>query len=123
MVKDVKVLETNLEGRETKILEIHLKAPKEQKISKGVKVELFPVPGTEFCPVKAFQKWNNLSKLKMNKSQVMFRKQSGKAYTGKEFNRDLKELLSPHIDYDKGKVLSHSFRSGLATTMAQLGKG
>ena len=46
---------------------------------------------------------------------------SGKSYRGRQFNIDLKILSSQHIDYDQKKVLSHSFRVGLATTMASLG--
>ena len=49
------------------LFKIHLKAPKEQKLSKGVTVELFPTPGTEFCPIKAYSKWKNYSKLKLKK--------------------------------------------------------
>ena len=123
LVQDVKILKTKLQGKPSNVVEILLKAPKEQKLAKGVNVELFPIPDSEFCPLKAYQKWNNLSTLRVDRGQVLFRKNSGKTYTGKQFNKDLKQLLSPHIDYDKGRVLAHSFRSGLATTIAQLGEG
>ena len=49
------------------------------------------------------------------------RLESGGNYTGKMFNKDLKQLLSPYVDYSKGTVSSHSFRSGLASLMATLG--
>ena len=49
------------------------------------------------------------------------RMEDGKNYTGRLFNNHLKKLLSPYLDYDHGRILSHSFRAGLATMMAQCG--
>ena len=36
------------------------------------------------------------------------------------YPKDLKTLLVRHINYDEKNVLSHSFRAGLATTMAAM---
>ena len=47
--------------------------------------------------------------------------ENGALYTGKAFNTDLKSLLGPHLDYNKNKILAHSFRAGIATVMAQNG--
>ena len=47
------------------------------------------------------------------------RLENGRNYTGRAFNDHLKKVFSPYLDFDKGKVLSHSFRAGLATMMAQ----
>ena len=57
----------------------------------------------------------------MSKGKPAIRLDSGENYTGKEFNRDLRQLLSPHVNYQKGTISSHSFRSGLASLMATLG--
>ena len=42
-----------------------------------------------------------------------------RSYTGAMFNRDLKILLEGVVDYAKGNVTAHSFRSGLATFMSR----
>ena len=47
--------------------------------------------------------------------------ESGENFTGSTFNKVLKKLLSPYVDYNKGKVTSHSYRAGLATMMAKCG--
>ena len=62
-----------------------------------------------------------VSKVANTAVNSVFRNEDGSNYTGKEFNIDLKKLLGKHLDYNKGKILSHSFRSGLATMMAKCG--
>ena len=49
------------------------------------------------------------------------RQKNGRNYTGQDFNADLRKLLGKHLNYKEGKILSHSFPSGLATMMAQNG--
>ena len=83
-------------------------------------MELFET-GTRVCPVAAYNKWRKVSKLRIVHGKPAMRLESGKSYTGRQFNEDLKSLLAKHIDYEQGKVLSHSFRAGLATTMAAMG--
>ena len=74
-----------------------------------------------FCPISAYKKWYKVSSVKHTQGKPVFREDSGKCYTGKKFNRDLKALLGPHMNYDQGRILAHSCRSGLATSMAQMG--
>ena len=107
-------------GRQVKLLRIHLKNPKEQKLAQGVTIELFET-GTFLCPVQAYLKWRKVSKLGLSKAKPVMRLDGGQAYTGRDFNADLKSLLSPHMNYNKGTITAHSFRAGLATLMAQLG--
>ena len=57
----------------------------------------------------------------MTSTKPAFRLEDGSLYTGKLFNHDLEKLLGKHIDYKETKILSHSFRAGLATAMAKLG--
>ena len=121
LVRDVKELEVTVGGEDMMVIQVHLKAPKEQKLSEGVKVEVFPCPESDFCPLRALRKWKKVSCVKQNRGQVLFRKEDGRSYTGRQFNEDLKKLLSKHMDYKKGKILAHSFRSGLASCMAKLG--
>ena len=106
------------------MLTVHLKSPKEQKLAKGITVELFET-GSFICPVKAYKKWKAATRLgrggHLAKGSPLLRKEAGENFTGKEFNSTLKELLQEYVDYDKGKITSHSYRAGMATMMAQLG--
>ena len=83
-------------------------------------VEIFPT-GNYLCPIRALEKWRKVSKLPKSKVKPVFRQEDGSNYTDKEFNADLKNLLDKHMDYKRGKILSHSFISGLATMMAKTG--
>ena len=56
-----------------------------------------------------------------SKTKPAFRSGNGALYTGKDFNADLRSLLEKHINYNKRKILAHSFRAGLATVMAKNG--
>ena len=107
-------------GKTMKLLRIHLRNPKEQKLAQGVTVELFQT-GNFLCPVSAFLKWRACSKLQLSKLKPAMRLESGQNYTGKDFNKDLRLLLAEHVNYNKGTISSHSFRSGLASLMATLG--
>ena len=51
LVKDVSLHSTEEDGLKTEFLSVHLKSPKEQKLAKGVKVEVFAT-GTFICPVR-----------------------------------------------------------------------
>ena len=90
--RDVSLMEMEPEG-EMEIIVVHIKSPKEQKLAKGIKVEVFPCPGTGFCPVSAYKKWRHVSRIKLDRSKPMFRLDSGKCYTGQSFNKDLRTLL------------------------------
>jgi hypothetical protein len=118
--KDISVEDWTDKGESIKVLKVWLKSPKEQRKGQGIMVEVFETK-SEFCPVAAFKKWRNVSKVAMSKTKPAFRLENGSLYTGKSFNDDLKALLSKHIDYNKNKILAHSFRAGLATVMAQNG--
>ena len=106
--------------KKTKVLKIWLKSPKELKNGTGVMVEIFPT-NNYLCPIKALEKWRRSSKIAKTEVKPVFRHEDGSNYTGREFNEDLKKLLGKHLDYKQGKILSHSFRAGLATMMAKSG--
>ena len=118
--KDIKVENWVENGKTLKVLKVWLKSPKELRKGHGVMVEVFETK-SEFCPVAAFEKWRSVSKVAMSQTKPTFRLEDGTLYTGNAFNSDLKSLLSKHLDYNKKKILSHSFRAGLATVMAQNG--
>ena len=95
-------------------IRVHLKSPKEEKLSMGVYIDLFPVSGLAawMCPVKAYTKWSGEKSTRSRSHLPMFTEVSGELYTGQEFNKDLKRLL-PKSSLDKeGKITSHSFRAG-----------
>ena len=46
---------------------------------------------------------------------------SGSNYTGQAFNRDLRKFLGKMATAQGGTVPSHSFRSGITTSMAAMG--
>ena len=50
-----------------------------------------------------------------------FMLESGKAYTGALLNSTLKKCLGKHVALEKGHITSHSFRSGLASMLGNLG--
>ena len=51
LVRDVVLGSTEEGGKKLEFLSVHLKSPKEQKLSKGVKVELFETDSF-ICPVR-----------------------------------------------------------------------
>jgi hypothetical protein len=70
-------------------------------------------------PVKAFEKWEKQHVRVANKP--LFSENEGKPLTGRELNKVLKGLLGDLVDYRKGSITAHSFRSGLASLMAEKG--
>lgn len=102
----------------TRVLNVRLKSSKESRAStRGIVVEIFG-NSTEFCAVTAYLRYRLL--LAGGKSDsAAFRTAEGWAYHHKKFNTDLKLLLGPYVNY--GSITGHSFRSGLASLMAQAG--
>ena len=121
--RNVKECTETIAGTPRNFLKVHLENPKEDKARLGVQVELFELPGLFFDPVKAIRQWRELSKLEATSSQPVFRWETGANVTPREFNSALKTLLQDSIKYDEGKITAHSFRAGVATTMARLGYG
>ena len=113
----------NIAGAERRFLKVRLNNPKEDRNRQGAEVELFELPDLFFDPVYAFRKWRAESSLEVEASQPVFRWETGANVTPKEFNSILKTLLSDSIEYEDGKITSHSFRAGVTTTMARLGYG
>ena len=53
LVRDVTLNSTEEGGKKLEYLSVHLKSPKEQKLSNGVRVEIFET-GSFICPVGAY---------------------------------------------------------------------
>ena len=117
---DVRTVNVKISGQMETILVIHLKNPKEEKLSNGVNIELF-ANDTFTCPIAAWVKWLKCSNLRLAPTKPVFRQDNGKCLTGNLFNKELRGFLGKHIDYDEKRYLSHSFRSGYASMMASAG--
>ena len=115
--KDIKLIRDKESGKQ--VLLIWLKWPKEDRAGKGIEVEVFETE-SEICPVRAIKKWWKCTKIR-EKEQPAFRTPDGLGMTGRKLNRILSELLEKHFDYDEGKITTHSFRSGVTTTLGKLG--
>ncbi len=117
LTEDINIVRDQMSGKE--VIVVKLKWPKESRAGKEVDVEVFET-GSEICPVKAIKKWWAYSG-KGEKGLPAFRTENGKAWTGKKFNERLHQLLGKHFDYKTGSITSHSFRSGVTTTLGQAG--
>jgi integrase len=116
--QDAKIQHCLIDGRQTKCIEIRVKNPKESKAGSIAIIDVFETGG-QTCPVKAFEKWEKQHVRVVNKP--LFSENEGKPLTGSELNKLLKRLLSDLVDYRKGSITAHSFRSGLASLMAEKG--
>ena len=122
MTEDVAKIETLHEGSTTKTLSYHIKNPKENKTSRGIKVDIFENTGSLnwLCAVKSYEKYQLISNVP-NPNQPLFTLQDGSGYTGRMFNEDVKTLMTGRIDTSLGPLTTHSFRAGMATMMAEAG--
>ena len=120
LASHIKLKRVELEGRRAEILQVFLAHPKEEKLSAGIKVDLFS-SGDFMCPITAFVNWRRDKGVQLDAQMPLFRMECGRNYTGKLFNQDIKSLMGNIIDYNKTPITAHSFRRGLATFMAQQG--
>ena len=128
LIQDVKLETFSVDtSHDTQAVTMLIKEPKELSASKSrVTLELFE-NFTFLCPVEAFLKYKQTIRkrgINPDQSQPLFQLYENgtwKGYTRSMFNKDIKFLLEKDVDYTKEKLLSHSFRAGLATTMARSG--
>ena len=92
MAADIRLCTTKVRGRSVETLRIHLKHPKEERLSAGVTIDVF-ASNDFMCPVKAFKDWQNEKVVKLSTQKPLFRLADGHNYTGAAFNKDLKKLL------------------------------
>jgi hypothetical protein len=114
--KDIQLVKDNDKDGQS-VVQVKLKAPKEDKDSKATIVDVFQSK-TNICPVKAFTKWSKLTKSD-SPDQPAFRLSTGIPLTARKFNCVLKDRLTGYIDDQK--ILAHSFRSGAASMMGSIG--
>ena len=119
---DVKWETAMVSNNTVDLLKFRIKNPKESKGRKHVDVEVFNLgPGCFYDCVTAFRKWREASTLPLNPNLPLFRNEDGSLVTPDYFNSILKSLMKDKVQYMEGYIASHSFRSGLASVMAQLG--
>ena len=106
------------EGKLTTMLVFAIKSPKENKDGKVTMIDIHETKGPT-CPVRAYDKWFRIRNSIGNK--ILFRRNDGTPLTGRKLNQTLRQLLGKHIDYNKGKITAHSFRSGIPSLLGQLG--
>ena len=122
--KDLLDEDLNINTMETpngtkRYITVNIRHPKEERLSSGVKIEIFETSGewAWICPVRALIAYRAMTNhLTPNRPAILL--ESGACYTPADLNADLKFMLKDIIDYTKNPVTSHSFRAGLATTMA-----
>ena len=117
--RDIRIAKLQLQNETISVLQILIKSPKEDRIGNEIVVDVYETRG-KFCPVRYYKKWLE-SNPPISNRKPAFLKPSGAPFTGKDFNKILKQLLGPHIDYTKNKISTHSFRGGMATMLGQIG--
>lgn len=116
---DIAIKAMKLNGRTVETIQIKLKSQKTDRIGVDMIVDVYESGGA-LCPVRACKKWM-ASSSQLSDSKPAFRLGSGKPLTGKKYNSYLKKLLEKHLNYEKERITSHSFRAGIATLMGQMG--
>ena len=116
--QDITIRKVKVGKGDWKIIQVKLKSPKEDRIGKEVLVDVYESKGC-CCPVKAMEKWLRTNPRK-EKGKPAFRMEDSTPFTGKRLNRTLLDCLGKHGP-GKGRISSHSFRSGIATMMGSLG--
>ena len=104
------------------IIRLTLESPKESRTNNPVRVEVFSLPDSHLCPIKAYKKFLKLVPSEEQISDLpVFRWQSGEVFTRQDFNKSLRKTLEPSVDYSGGRLTAHSFRAGRAAAMAAAG--
>ena len=119
LASDIKLITVSVGNSTTETIQILLKSEKTDKKGQGTLVDVYATK-SELCPVKALKKWRTHSSF-TDPSLPAFRLASGKCLTGSTFNKYLKSYLGKHVNSDSSFISSHSFRSGIATLIGQLG--
>jgi len=100
-----------------KSVQLKLKMPKEAKDRRAVIVDIYE-SGSVICPIRAVEKWLRATAgAEMNDPAFVW--SSGKPVTAKALNKLIKDMLDS--DLPGHGITLHSFRTGAASMMAELG--
>ena len=117
--KDIRKSTITLEGETVPILQIKLKAEKQNRKGGCNLVDVYG-SGGNLCPVQAFEDWK-VSAPPSDRNGPAFCKQNGAALTKSYFNKILKLTLQKHTEGLNGFISGHSFRIGIASLLGVLG--
>ena len=120
--KDVKFEEIAYKGDMVKMIQVHVKSPKVDRVGAGDMIQVFQL-GNFMCPFEAMKKYREEMRMKEDPDLPVFRKSSGMCMTGAEINRKL-AILTQEVGklVPGGTIKSHSFRSGVPSEMAKNGE-
>ena len=117
--KDIKKTSITLEGETVPILQIKLKAEKQNKKGGFNLVDVYG-SGGKLCPFQAFEEWEKAAPPSA-RSGPAFCRHNGAALTKSYFNKVLKLTLQKHTEGLNGFISGHSFRIGIASLLGTLG--
>ena len=120
LLEDIDFVKVTIDGKQTDMLKLKLKCPKESSIGHGIVIEIFK-NDSFLCAHKAIKNYQKYTKVKLEAEKPFFRKEDGSNYTGREFNKDLASITNAITEGTEGTFQSHSFRSGVATEMGMAG--
>ena len=119
--KDLKTGKVNIDGKELRVITVHVDSPKLDRIGAGDKIQILET-GTIMCPIKALYKYRTATNITEKDDLPVFRITATKCYTGRDMNKKLTELTGSVTKHFKGAVVrTHSFRAGLPSEMAKAG--
>ena len=120
--KDVSLANVTIKGEVYKVVKVHLKHPKEIRLSAGITIDLFEAKGEAawMCPVAAYMQWKSDKPMKPSPTLPVFQMRTGEGFTGQALNSHLAMLLKEEALKQGGTFSSHSFRAGLATVQGSL---
>ena len=101
------------------VLQINIKAPKEDRKGKAVIIDIFQNEG-ECCPIQAFQSWQKM-KPPRRTGMPMFCFANGAPFTQEKMNKILKVCMQHNIPEGAGYYSGHSFRAGIPSMLGQMG--
>jgi len=117
--EDICVNQFKVNGTPVKFIQLKLKQDKTNSSTAPRILDIFEAPGP-ICPVRAWEKYSKCIR-SSDKKLPAFRKQNGGAFTARELNRYLHDFTKRNFPNTKGKFTCHSFRIGLASTLANRG--
>ena len=116
---NIKEITIDVNSKKVRTLQITIKSQKTDKSGAATIVDVYE-SGTGLCPVAAFSKYRKKADY-LDPSMPAFCSHSEKPLTKKQFNLYLKQFLGSHLDTPSSYVSGHSFRSGIASLIAELG--
>ena len=103
--------------REDGSVQLNIRFPKVIKNEKGDFVDIFPIEGKDYCPVKILKALAKKSDYKKNGNSNVFQFENGCCLTTTVFTSELKELLRPVFGDAVANLSGHSFRAGIPAAL------